>query len=477
MRVRRVDAPFVDPIVAATTVDLVDGSASRMACPAWGGSRPTARAAVRGEHRHAHVETLVVGGGAAGVTEANAAAATGDRVDAGRVARVGCPGGEVVARRRRCSRARPRSASTTTATCVIHQRSRPVERVWHVRAPQRGARDRRARAAHRVRRQRPARRDAGHVRAGRTSIASAWCRASAPWCSRRTTPGHDAAFALADAGVEIAAIVDVGTAGGPATDAARARGIDVRGGWAVTGTDGRPARLRRARRGTGRASGRRSTPTCCSSPAAGTRSCSSGARSAAASATTSRARASSPTAPDRRWLSVVGAAAGDGCPPSRAVLVHVPPTTTRATYVDIQRDQTVADVLDAVEHDLRSVEHVKRATYIGTAIDQGRTSGVLTAAIVNQALGRRTRTRRARRTPVRRTRRCRSRRSRAPTAGHLFDPARVTPIHAVARRRAAPRSRTSGSGSVRGTSRWTRPSRWGRAVLREGLAVRTRRRA
>ena len=33
--------------------------------------------------------------------------------------------------------------------------------------------------------------------------------------------GHDAASALADAGVEIAAIVDVGTAGGRSTDAAR----------------------------------------------------------------------------------------------------------------------------------------------------------------------------------------------------------------------------------------------------------------
>ena len=56
-------------------------------------------------------------------------------------------------------------------------------------------------------------------------------------------------------------------------------------------------------------------------------------------------------------------------------------------YVDLQRDSTVADVLEAVGHDLHSTEHVKRATYIGTAIDQGRTSGVLTAAIVNQAWG------------------------------------------------------------------------------------------
>ena len=44
-------------------------------------------------------------------------------------------------------------------------------------------------------------------------------------------------------------------------------------------------------------------------------------------------------------------------------------------------------MLEAVGHDLHSTEHVKRATYIGTAIDQGRTSGVLTAAIVNQAWG------------------------------------------------------------------------------------------
>src|SRR4029079_15488735 len=41
--------------------------------------------------------------------------------------------------------------------------------------------------------------------------------------------GHDAAFALADAGVEIAAIADVGPAGGRETDAARAAARDVLG--------------------------------------------------------------------------------------------------------------------------------------------------------------------------------------------------------------------------------------------------------
>jgi sarcosine oxidase subunit alpha len=50
--------------------------------------------------------------------------------------------------------------------------------------------------------------------------------------------------------------------------------------------------------------------------------------------------------------------------------------------VDLQRDATVADVLRATGAGLRSVEHVKRYTTIGTANDQGKTSGVVTAAVV-----------------------------------------------------------------------------------------------
>ncbi len=85
------------------------------------------------------------------------------------------------------------------------------------------------------------------------------------------------------------------------------------------------------------------------------------------------------------WLEVVGAAAGD-LPPSVAYW-YTPAEDLSRHFVDLQRDQTVADVLAAVDGGLRSVEHVKRATYIGTAIDQGRTSGTMTAEIVNAALG------------------------------------------------------------------------------------------
>jgi sarcosine oxidase subunit alpha len=86
-----------------------------------------------------------------------------------------------------------------------------------------------------------------------------------------------------------------------------------------------------------------------------------------------------------RWLEVVGAASGAGLPSTQPVWFL--DGDRSEAFVDLQRDQTVADVAAALDSGLTSVEHVKRATYIGTAIDQGRTSGVLTAAIVNQLLG------------------------------------------------------------------------------------------
>ena len=85
------------------------------------------------------------------------------------------------------------------------------------------------------------------------------------------------------------------------------------------------------------------------------------------------------------WLEVVGSAAGQDLP--RSASVWFLDGDRSSSFVDLQRDQTVADIEAALEAGLTSVEHVKRATYIGTAIDQGRTSGVLTAAIVNQLLG------------------------------------------------------------------------------------------
>ncbi|GAA3562787.1 2Fe-2S iron-sulfur cluster-binding protein [Amycolatopsis ultiminotia] len=56
-------------------------------------------------------------------------------------------------------------------------------------------------------------------------------------------------------------------------------------------------------------------------------------------------------------------------------------------FVDIQRDATVADIERAVGAGMRSVEHVKRYTTIGTAHDQGKTSGVLASGITAELLG------------------------------------------------------------------------------------------
>ncbi|SDJ03327.1 sarcosine oxidase subunit alpha [Lentzea albidocapillata subsp. violacea] len=58
-----------------------------------------------------------------------------------------------------------------------------------------------------------------------------------------------------------------------------------------------------------------------------------------------------------------------------------------ASFVDLQRDATVADVLRATGAGLRSLEHIKRYTTIGTAHDQGKTSGMIAAGIVAEALG------------------------------------------------------------------------------------------
>jgi sarcosine oxidase subunit alpha len=80
------------------------------------------------------------------------------------------------------------------------------------------------------------------------------------------------------------------------------------------------------------------------------------------------------------------AAAPEGRP--ARVMWRVPDAgEQRPQFVDPQRDATTEDVLRAAGAGLRSVEHVKRYTTIGTAHDQGKTSGVVASGIVAEALG------------------------------------------------------------------------------------------
>ncbi|MGP3990138.1 sarcosine oxidase subunit alpha family protein [Streptomyces sp. 3N207] len=99
-------------------------------------------------------------------------------------------------------------------------------------------------------------------------------------------------------------------------------------------------------------------------------------------------------------------------------------------FVDLQRDVTVADVWRSTRAGMRGVEHVKRYTSLGTANDQGKTSGVNAIGVIAEALGTGaspgeigTTAYRAPYTPV----------AFAALAGRergaLFDPERTTSIH------------------------------------------------
>ena len=332
-----VSEPWFDPIVAATMVELVDGLVAE---PRAGVDACRCRAAATAaDRRHVHVETIVIGGGPSGRAAAGDAASRGDRV-------------MLVDERHRIDD--PPDGVTvlprTTALGVYDdgyvvalERSVALSRLWHIRADHvvfaTGATERPIAFA-------------GNDRPGvmLASAAAAYVERFGVLAGDRVSllatndGGREALDVLEAAGAESVHVSDLRTAAAPS------RSRTARSSW----------------------------------PAAGPRTSRSGERSAGRSDTTTSWRASSPpkgpVAGGRRrrgWRRAP--CVGRRLVPRRAI--------GQTSFVDLQRDQTVADIADALDAGLTSVEHVKRATYIGTAIDQGRTSGVLTAAIVNQLLG------------------------------------------------------------------------------------------
>ncbi len=98
-------------------------------------------------------------------------------------------------------------------------------------------------------------------------------------------------------------------------------------------------------------------------------------------------------------------------------------------FVDLQNDTTAADIALAAREGYQSIEHVKRYTALGFGTDQGKTGNINGMAILARSLGRRipetgTTTFRPAYTPV----------AFGALAGSehgaLFDPVRVTPMHA-----------------------------------------------
>ena len=160
-------------------------------------------------------------------------------------------------------------------------------------------------------------------------------------------------------------------------------------------------------------------------------------------------------------------------PTAPLVLWRVPDTSGaegNTSFVDLQRDATVADIARAVGAGLRSIEHIKRYTTIGTAHDQGKTSGVLTSGITAELLG----------IPVQDTGTTTFRPPYTPVAfaalagrdrGRLFDPERVTALHEW---------HVAAGAVFEDVGQWKRPRYYPRpgedmeaAVLRECAAART----
>jgi sarcosine oxidase subunit alpha len=87
-------------------------------------------------------------------------------------------------------------------------------------------------------------------------------------------------------------------------------------------------------------------------------------------------------------VDVVGRATGDGLDVGRIEPQWYVPGAEDRSFIDLQRDATVAHLRAAVDLGLRHPEHVKRWTTIGTGNDQGRTSAVNEVGILAALTGR-----------------------------------------------------------------------------------------
>jgi sarcosine oxidase subunit alpha len=492
----QIDAPFPEPMLLATTIELYDGLVAR-GLPGQG-KLATEPDPARYDAMHAHCEVLVIGAGPSGLVAALTAARSGARVvlvddqsEAGG-SLLGSQGGlddwisAVVTELKSLPDVKVLQRTTAFGyyddgfVLALEKRTdhlgaaapagKARQRIWRIRAKQvivaAGAHERPVIFADNDR--------PGIMLAG---AARTYLHRYGVLAGRRVVvfTTNDSAYAaaveLADAGAEVAAVVDARTeipqfwAGECA-----ARGIEVRAGQVVTGTSGN-GHLSSAHVATftGGALGDRAGIACdlllvsggwnpavhlysqargklrydpalgafvpeseladvrVAGSATGTftlAGCLAGGADAAANALAALEIAAAPI--DLPDVSEHGDEAAG------LVLWAVPDKREDSDpcnqFVDLQRDATVADILHATGAGMTSVEHIKRYTTIGTAHDQGKTSGVIASGIVADAIGvdiasLGTTTFRPPYTPV----------SFAVLAGRdrgeIFDPVRVTAIH------------------------------------------------
>lgn len=497
----QIEAPFPEPMLTATTVELYEGLVARgLSGRGRLSSRPDP---ARYDTMHAHCDLLVVGAGPAGLAATLAAARSGARVIlvdelpqpggsllGGQELLDGAPAtawaGDVVAELD--TRDDVRVLRRTTAfghyddglVLALEKRTDHLgaaapahisrQRVWRIRARQvvyaTGAYERPVAFDDN---DRPGIMLAGAARTYLNRFGVRPGRRAVVFTTNDSA--YPAALELADAGVRVAAVIDAREEV-PAhwRTACAERGIGVRAGHVVTGTSGTDhisrahvAAFRRGRLGDRQGidcdlllvSGGWNPAVALFSQAGGTLRYDAGtgafvpahapdsvrtAGSAGGAFTLAGCLADGVDAA-RRALSAIGRACGTVALPAAPVLPDGAPTRVlwrvpspqdgqdgSRQFVDLQRDALVSDVLRATGAGLRSVEHVKRYTTIGTAHDQGRTSGVMTSGILAEALG----------VDVADLGTTRFRPPAVPVAfaalagrdrGELFDPVRVTALH------------------------------------------------
>jgi len=89
-------------------------------------------------------------------------------------------------------------------------------------------------------------------------------------------------------------------------------------------------------------------------------------------------------------ISAVGSVAGDlgGFENAPAAFFGILPDdeAAKVSFIDFQRDASVRDLKRATGAGLTSIEHIKRYTTIGTSHDQGKTSGTTTIGLLSQLI-------------------------------------------------------------------------------------------
>ncbi|SED79357.1 sarcosine oxidase subunit delta family protein [Streptomyces sp. Ag109_O5-10] len=440
----QIEAPFPEPMLPATTVELHDGLVAS-SLPGQGRLAATPDPA-RYDAVHAHCDLLIVGAGPAGLAAAAAAATTGARViladdqpePGGSLLGTGEHLDWVAATRARLEAA-PEVRVLPRTTVFGHYDDNhllAVERRTHhlgVAAPPHVSRERvwRIRARHVVLATGAHERSVAFGDNDRPGVmlaaaARTYLHRYGVLAGRRAVvfttndTAYAAALDLAAAGVTVAAIADTRPEPGEWAARARSAGLEVLAGHAVTGTAG-------AERVTavtaapceGTAPGREFAadlllvsggwnPVAHLFSQAGGRlrhdealgtfvpdGCrqavtAAGAVNGASDLATALAQGA---AAGTRAVAAEGHTAEPPALPAVAVQPYTPPmpvfTVPGAAprFVDLQRDVTVADLSRATGAGLRSVEHTKRYTTAGTANDQGKTGGLLASGVVAELLG------------------------------------------------------------------------------------------